>query len=115
MAALQHVGAAASGDQSRPAESDEAPVLAGAEGFRRQAQEVSLDFAAKRIVTATARVALLGIEVRALDDGAWLLRHAFGADIGIVHGEHALVAAVAGFEAATRDVRELVQRMRSAP
>ena len=37
--------------------------------------------------------------------------NAHGADIGMVHGLGALVAAVGGFEAATNDVRQLVQRM----
>lgn len=110
MAALQHVGAAAPGPVTPT--SDNARRQPGVEGDRK---EDSGDCAAKLIASATARAALLGIEVRQIDGGAWLLRHAFGADIGIVRGLPALAAAVAGFEAATRDVRELVQRMRSAP
>ena len=68
----------------------------------------SRDCAAK----ATARAAELGIEARPLADGAWLLRHAKGATIGKVQGVGALSAAVAGFETAANDVRQLVQRMR---
>jgi hypothetical protein len=59
----------------------------------------------------TARAALLGIEAHRLADGAWLLRHARGADIGTVHGLDALAAAVAGFEAAQRGAAELVARV----
>jgi len=62
---------------------------------------------------AVARAALLGIEARLSGTDAWMLRHAAGAHIGIVHGLPALQAAVAGFEAARDDMRTLVQRMRS--
>jgi hypothetical protein len=66
------------------------------------------------IATVTARAALIGIEVHQLDGGDWLLRHARGASIGTVRCMDALDAALGGFEAAQRDVRELVQRMRGA-
>lgn len=66
----------------------------------------------KLISTAAARAALLGIEVLPLPGGAWHLRHARGADIGIVRGLQSLVAAVAGFEAARHDVQEMIQHMR---
>lgn len=72
MAALQHFGAAAPGDQSRPAESGEAPALAGAKGFGSQAQEVSLDCSAKLTATEAAvsslRVAVKRVIVFA---GCW--------------------------------------------
>ena len=60
---------------------------------------------------AIAKAALLGIAVQPLADG-WLLRHAGGASIGVVHGVGALAAAVGGFELAVADARELVQRLR---
>ena len=66
----------------------------------------------KTIATAIAKAACLGIECHLIGVDIWLLRHARGADIGVVHGLGALVAAVGGFEAATNDVRQLVQRMR---
>jgi hypothetical protein len=66
---------------------------------------------AKMIATATARAALLGIEARPLGTDAWLLRSAAGATIGTVQGADALLAAVAGFEAARGDVAALVGRM----
>ena len=99
---------------------DEALAGDAAQGFR-VAQEVSPDCAAdadgKHVATAVARAALLGIEARRAHfcAGAWLLRHAHGADIGIVHGTEALEAAVRGFESARDDVRALVQRLGSAP
>ena len=66
----------------------------------------------KTITTAIAKAACLGIECHLIGVDTWLLRHAHGADIGVVHGLGALVAAVGGFETATNDVRQLVQRMR---
>ena len=63
---------------------------------------------------AVARAALLGIEARLSGTDAWMLRHAAGAHIGIVHGLPALQAAVAGFEAARDDMRVLISRMRGA-
>lgn len=72
------------------------------------------DSAASLIATATVRAAAAGITVLPLAGGAWLLRCAGGGDIGTVRGAGALTAAVAGFEAAQRDVRELLQRMRGA-
>ena len=65
----------------------------------------------KTIATAIAKAACTGIECHLIGVDTWLLRHAHGADIGMVHGLGALVAAVGGFEAATDDVRQLVQRM----
>lgn len=76
-------------------------------------EEGTPDFA-KSAATAIARAALLGIEARRVPAGAWLLRHAHGADIGIVHGTEALEAAVRGFESARDDVRALVQRIGGA-
>ena len=70
------------------------------------------NFDTKTIATAIAKAACLGIECHLIGVATWLLRHARGADIGVVHGLGALVAAVGGFEAATNDVRQLVQRMR---
>lgn len=110
MAALRIDGAAAPGKVTP--ESDDAPGQGARQGGL--AQEVSPDCAAKLIVTATARATLIGIEVHRIDGGAWLLRHARGAVIGSVHGFDALAAAVAGFEAAQRDVAELVMNLRGA-
>ena len=113
MNALHHVGAVAPGQVTPElTQKDETPGLAGAEGFRGKNSDGGGDGTCKLIATAIARAALLGIEARPLTDGAWLLRHARGADIGIVHGIGALTAAVAGFEAACSDVRALMQRMR---
>ena len=94
--------------------SDEALGLAGAEGFRDQGTQEYATHYRKRAETALARAALVGIEARLLDSGAWRLRHAQGADIGIVQGLTALEAAVQGFEAARDDVQALVRRMRGA-
>lgn len=110
MATLQHVGVAAPGMVTT--RSDEAPALAGAEGFKGNRTAGSGDCAAKLIATATARAALLGIEVHQIDGGAWLLRHARGGSVGTVQGLPALDAAIVGFEATQHDVRELVQGMR---
>lgn len=109
MAAYMNDGATAPG-QVTPG-SDDAP----GQGARRGglAQAVSPDCAAKLIATATARAALVGIELHEIE-GGWLLRHARGAVIGSVHGFDALAAAVAGFEAAQRDVAELVMSLRGA-
>ena len=96
-----------------PPGNDNAPVVRGA--VEKQGNRDPRDCAEtehKRIATATARAALLGIEARPIAPDSWLLRHARGADIGIVRGLPALVAAVAGFEAAHRDVAELVRRMK---
>jgi hypothetical protein len=109
MAARINVGAAAPG-QVTP-RSDNARRQPGVEGDRTAD---SGDYAEKLIATAAARAALLGIEVHQLGGGAWLLRHASGANIGAVRGLAALDAALGGFEAAQHDVRELVQRMRGA-
>lgn len=116
MRAPQHVGAAAPGPVT-PAESDEPAKLGSGGGFRGQARTDDHDCAEaaaerKRAASAIAHAALLGIEASPLDGGAWLLRHANGAPIGTVHGLDALCAAVAGFQAAANDVRQLVQRMR---
>ena len=116
MAACRIDGAAA--PRANTPTSDEAPSRdQAAQGFRI-AQEVSPDCAAdadqKHVATAVARAALLGIEARRVPAGAWLLRHAHGADIGIVHGTEALEAAVRGFESARDDVRALVQRIGGA-
>lgn len=97
-------------------ESDEAAKLGSVGGFKEQGKADSrdcaeVDDARKLIDTATARAALMGIEARELEPGAWLLHHANGATIGAVRGLQALTAAVAGFEAAAADVRELVKRM----
>ena len=70
------------------------------------------NFDTKTVATAIAKAACHGIECHLIGVDTWLLRHARGADIGVVHGLGALVAAVGGFEAATNDVRQLVQRMR---
>lgn len=118
MRAPHHVGAAAPGLVT-PAESDEPAKLGSSGGFRGQVRTDDHDCAEadakrKRAALATAHAALLGIEARPLDGGAWLLRHANGGPIGTVHGLDDLVAAVAGFEAAANDVRQLVQRMRGA-
>ena len=104
-----NVGAVAPGPVT-PA-SDNAPWPARVDGNRTTD---SGDCAAKLINTATARAALLGIEVHPVDGGVWLLRHARGASIGTVRGLAALDAAIGGFEAAQRDVRELVHQMRGA-
>lgn len=80
-----------------------------------EVREVDSPDFAKSAATAIARAALLGIEARRVPAGAWLLRHARGADIGTVHGIEALEAAVRGFESARDDVRALVQRLGSAP
>lgn len=93
------------------------PTVAAAQAFRAETRASDPDCAEsdalrKRQRTTQARAALLGIEVRPIAPDAWLLRHASGADIGIVRGLPALDEAVAGFEAAHRDVAELVQRMR---
>lgn len=96
-----------------PPRNDNARVVPGA--VEKQGNGNTRDCAEtehKRIATATARAALLGIEARQIAPDAWLLRHARGADVGIVRGLPALDAAVSGFEAAHRDVAELVQRMR---
>jgi hypothetical protein len=74
-------------------------------------QEVA---ASKRVATAIARAALLGIEAQPVGAGAWLLRHACGGKIGIVHGIADLGAAIRGFEDARDDVAALVRRMRGA-
>jgi hypothetical protein len=66
---------------------------------------------AKDEATAVARAALLGIEVYSTGPAVWKLRHARGADIGVVRGHQALAAAVAGFEAAHHDVAMLVRRL----
>ena len=87
-------------------------TVAAAQGFKAETNTNDADSAAKLIATVTARAALLGIEARPIDADTWLLRHARGADIGIVCGLAALDAAVAGFEAAQRDVAELVQQMK---
>ena len=76
-----------------------------------EVREVDTPDFAKSAATAIARAALLGIEARPVLGGAWLLRHARGADIGTVHGIEALEAAVRGFESARDDVRALVQRI----
>jgi hypothetical protein len=86
----------------------------GAEGSGDRAQgrdNESPDSAAKVIATATARAALLGIEARPIPGGAWLLLAPSGDPIGRVHGAGALAAAVAGFEAARRDMAALVASM----
>ena len=70
------------------------------------------NFDTKTMATAIAIAAFLGIECHAVGPDIWMLRHARGGDIGVVHGVSALVAAVGGFEAANNDVRRLVQRMR---
>jgi hypothetical protein len=66
---------------------------------------------AKEEATAIARAAILGIEAYSVGLAVWKLRHARGADIGIVRGHQALAAAVAGFESAHHDVARLVRRM----
>lgn len=113
MAALQHVGAVAPG-LSHPPEVTKPQRWQAQWGFNENRTGDSEDCAAKQIATATARAALLGIEVHQIEGGAWLLRHARGASIGAVRGLAALDAAVGGFEAVQRDMRELVQRMRGA-
>lgn len=96
-------------------EMDEAPGLAGAEGFKRVQGTTDTGDCASRLVASTvARAALLGIEVQKLASGAWVLRHASGPGIGIVRGNAAPAAAVCGFEAACADVRELVHGLRRA-
>ena len=112
MAAHQHVGAAAPGLAApERSEKDEPRGLAGGAGVEVQGTADSPDSAAKLIATATARAALLGIEVHEIDAGAWLLSHARGGDIGTVRGLAALDDAIGGFESALTDVRDLVQRM----
>lgn len=64
------------------------------------------------IAAAIGRALLAGIEVQRLEADAWLPRCAHGATIGTVHGTDALHAAVAGFEAAQRDVRALLNQKR---
>ena len=97
---------------------DDAPSRDQAAQGIREAQEVSPDCAADadqtHVATAVARAALLGIEVHGIGAGAWLMRHARGAEIGAVRGTAALEAAVRGFESARDDVRALVQRLGSA-
>lgn len=107
MAAHQHVGAAAPG-QVPPSRNDETRAQPG---FIEGITEVdSGDCAAKLL----ARAARLGIEAHQLEGGAWLLRHALGASIGVVHGVAALDAALGGFEAVQIDVRDLMKCMRGA-
>lgn len=108
MAAFRIDGAAAPGT-STPTRNDNAPVQRGVIGGHGEQDNPD---SAKTTATTVARAALLGIEARQIGADAWLLRHARGAEIGIVRGLPALVAAVAGVEAAHDDVRELVQRMR---
>lgn len=112
---MDNIGRADVAGASIGATEDEAPLtVAAAQGFRAETKSNAVDCAAKLIATVTARAALLGIEVRPIDADTWLLRHARGADIGIVRGLAALDAAVAGFEAAQRDVAELVRRLGGA-
>ena len=89
--------------------SDNAPWQ-GCVGEQSKVNSVNSD--TKAVATAIAKAACLGIECHLIGVDTWLLRHAHGADIGVVHGLGALVAAVGGFEATTNDVRQLVQRMR---
>jgi hypothetical protein len=90
----------------------EAPGAGVGAGGRAQGQDNdNRDSAAKVIATATARAALLGIEARPIGGGAWLLLAPTGACIGRVRGPGALAAAVAGFEAARRDMAALVASM----
>ncbi|MBK8863534.1 MAG: hypothetical protein IPN37_05815 [Betaproteobacteria bacterium] len=79
-----------------------------------ESPDCAADADQKHVATAVARAALLGIEARRVPAGAWLLRHAHGADIGIVHGTEALEAAVRGFESARDDMAELVRRIGGA-
>jgi hypothetical protein len=76
---LQHhtQGAAAPGSVT-PAESDEAPGLAGTEGFKEQGAEdgrilEQADADRKRIATLQARAALLGLALHTLHGGACVL------------------------------------------
>lgn len=114
---MMHIGRADVAGADAGATRDEALAGDAAQGFRAQRKVNAADSAEagtlrKRETTAQARAALLGIEARPIGPDVWLLRHARGADIGVVRGLPALDAAVAGFEAAHRDVAELVQRMR---
>lgn len=118
MATLNRTGASAP-RANAPCRSDDAPAGGIGRGARENEEADSLDSAShtaerKLIDSLLARAALQGLEVHRLADGSWLLRHARGASIGIVHGVDALAAAVSGFEAAQADVRDLVQRMRGA-
>ena len=108
MAAHQHVGAAAPG--SVTPKSDNAPWQGCVIGQHSKVN--GGNSVTKSVATAIAKAACLGIECHLICVDTWLLRHAHGADIGVLHGVSALVAAVGGFEAANNDVRYLVQRMR---
>jgi len=110
MAAFHTVCASAQGLTAPERSADDnAPVARGV--VEVQGTVSSPDSAAKMAATATARAALLGIEVRELQGGAWLLQHASGSPIGTVKGLEGLRAAVDGFHAARDDVADLVRRI----
>lgn len=107
MAAHHHVGAAAPGPVTPTSDKADGANVGPVE----EAWEANTPDSAKTTATTIARAALLGIEAHSIGPAAWLLRHAHGACIGAVYGHAALVAAVAGFEAARDDVLALVQRL----
>jgi hypothetical protein len=87
----------------------------GTEQSREHTDAGVADQALDRGLALAARAAALGIELRALGSDAWLLRHARGGDIGAVRGHGPLLAAIAAFEAPSRDVLSLIaQRVRRA-
>lgn len=109
MAALQHVGADAPGPVTRT--SDEPRGQAGSiEGSQQGNGGDCGTNDCTLVATLISRAALLGIEVHERG-GAWLVRHAHGADIGVVRGVGALAAIVLGLERAVADTRRLVRRL----
>jgi hypothetical protein len=122
VAALQHTSTPAASGLATPEQPqhDDAPERANGRGVKLQGTADSSDCAdveaeCKLIATCAARAALLGIEVRELRGGAWLLQHASGASIGAVRGQQGLSSAVAGFEAARNDVAVLVRQIGARP
>jgi hypothetical protein len=93
-------------------ESGDAQVVGTALGIRRNETADGADCAdlgtQRQAGAPTARAARLGLEVRALEGGAWLLCRQRGAAIGVVRGRGALLASLAAFEAPHRDVLSLI-------
>lgn len=69
--------------------------------------------AGKAEATATAELALMGVEARRVERDIYELLHA-GSRIGVVAGVDALQAAARGFAAARADVLAMVHRLREA-
>jgi hypothetical protein len=91
--------------------SDEAPALAGAEGSKGNGTADSGDCAAKRLAGVQARAAMLGVELRALDDGAVRLTlHNTGTTL-LLPSLAAAESLVQACAAVQRDVQALVARL----